>query len=166
MWKWWRIFGVFPLLWWQLAAAQMFIIQCRLFRQIVCSLGWVGKRVYKCANSAHYVASFLQEILFAAISDLKDGNGEKATSYSVSFLLCVGGSADCRTSYAFVLIFSCPAYSRFAREWGKDLAPVWFVVLFSGSWNALVEKCARAAPTKLFWVFTCCWLWLLARHVH
>lgn len=61
--------------------------------QADCMFSWVGgERVYKCANSVHYVASFLQEILlFAAISDLKDGGGKKWQHLTQSPSCCVLG---------------------------------------------------------------------------
>lgn len=120
-----------------------------------CVFSWVGgKQVYECASSARYIASSLQEILlFAAISDLKDGNGKNGNLLLDLLPVVCWGSADLRTSNAFVLVFSPPGCTRSAKESGKDLAPVLFVVFFSGNWNALVEKCARAASTKLFWVF-------------
>jgi len=41
-----------------------------------------------------------------------------ATSFSASFLFCVGGeSADLRTSNAFVLLFSPPGYTRSSKAW-------------------------------------------------
>lgn len=79
---------------------------------------WVGgKRVYECANSAHYIASSLQEILlFAAISDLKDGNGKNGNLLlNLLPVVCWG---DLLTSglqvhlYLFFLLLATPDLQR------------------------------------------------------
>lgn len=59
-----------------------------------CMFSWVGgEQVYKCANSAHYIASSLQEILlFAAITDLKDDNRENGNLlHNLLPVVCWGG---------------------------------------------------------------------------
>lgn len=86
-----------------------------------CVFSWVGgKQVYECASSARYIASSLQEILlFAAISDLKDGNGKNGNL--LLDLLPVVCWGDLLTSglqmhlYLFFLLLAAPDLQR-SRE--------------------------------------------------
>lgn len=88
-------------------------MQCLLFREIVCSLGWVGGELMN-VPTLHIVLlvpfrKWKCFLLFVAVSDLKDG--KKATSYLASFLSCAEG--ELQTSglklCSFLFLLSCSA---------------------------------------------------------
>lgn len=88
-------------------------MQCLIFREIVCSLGWVGGELMN-VPTLHIVLlvpfrKWKCFLLFVAVSDLKDG--KKATSYLASFLSCAEG--ELQTSglklCSFLFLLSCSA---------------------------------------------------------